>query len=204
MGGHVLALRAYGERDLAQRPPTGKSPRLDEVGLAAPRQRLQSGAEVGGQTLERSPAPRMVARDARQRGIQSRELASEGGPDTIPSLGSLDPFDITSPGELLASAGSHPSPAEVLDRITANFDRASAAAVQAAQPSRSASPSKESPRPDDSEPTLPSARAPTESGPGAPSDQETASERRPRVVLREGERLLSGTGSGVVIRRARR
>jgi hypothetical protein len=93
------------------------------------------------------------------------------------------PFDITSPGDLLAT-------------VQAMGRRALAVEENAAPPPAAAAAPP-------SAPELP----PTLAAPPAPpstSDIEAASERRPRVVLREGERLVSATGSGVVIRRDRR
>jgi hypothetical protein len=86
-----------------------------------------------------------------------------------------DPFDITSPMELLASTDDpSPRPAAVHE-----------------PPARMPS-ILEHPRPAESVTSL------------VDGDKEAASERRPTVVLREGEHLLSATGSGVVIRRERR
>jgi hypothetical protein len=92
------------------------------------------------------------------------------------------PFDITSPGDLLASV-------QVLGR-RGPLDDNSAQQPAARVPSAAAD--------------YLTATPATPPAPPSTSDIEAASERRPRVVLREGERLLSATGSGVVIRRERR
>ncbi|MDP9002652.1 MAG: hypothetical protein M3O46_21390 [Myxococcota bacterium] len=95
------------------------------------------------------------------------------------ALSSNDPFDITSPSELLASTDEpHPAP-EFVAPAELPGDVTSDASIEPAP-------------------------SPTESATALPQDKDAASERRPRIVLREGEILLSATGSGVVIRRERR
>ncbi|HXN31378.1 MAG TPA: hypothetical protein VN894_05925 [Polyangiaceae bacterium] len=171
------------------RPPasSGRGPRL--------------GAEERTKPLKRNAAKRTVVHDSLRGSGQSLDRLEEAGRDARSSFGSHDPFDITSPSELLASAGSRTSPGEILDRIALSFDRAvgggeGAPAASASEPSK----------PDDprsAPPATPPQRTPVDS-PVVAIDTGAASERRPRVMLREGERLLSATGSGVVIRRARR
>lgn len=104
------------------------------------------------------------------------------------------PFDITSPGELLASTS------------VLSYPQARAVETPKAEPSQPtmlvqpvAAPAPSAPGPP--QPTTVSAENVVAL---SPPDSEAASERRPKVVLREGERLLSATGSGVVIRRERR
>jgi hypothetical protein len=137
-----------------------------------------------------------VAAAGRARRTTAR--SEDASPEARAPLGSHDPFDITSPGELLASS-DNPAPSfEAPSRSSLSVDRTeggeTAPATESAKP-KEASPS-----------SLLEPAAPR--GAGATSvvaiDPDTSSERRPRVVLREGERLLSATGSGVVIRRARR
>ena len=116
--------------------------------------------------------PRVTASSRRQGAERSR-----------PSMAPQSPFDITSPGDLLATVQA------MGRRVLAVEENAAPPPAAAAAPP--------------SAPELP----PTLAAPPAPSstsDIEAASERRPRVVLREGERLVSATGSGVVIRRDRR
>ena len=117
------------------------------------------------------------------------EQRTEGGDRPRLSQMPQSPFDITSPGDLLASVMMHAAaPAE--ERARPQISEP-AAAPPAPRPDRASSPLlAHGPA---SPPAVPSA-----------ADIEAASERRPRVVLREGERLLSATGSGVVIRRERR
>lgn len=118
---------------------------------------------------------------AAEREAEERE-AEEEEADRRPSL-PADPFDITSPSALLAS------PDEILPRA----------------------PEAEAPPPEAHEQAPPPAPTPVETRPAADSatalrdvESDAASERRPKVVLRAGERILAATGSGVVIRRERR
>jgi len=110
-----------------------------------------------------------------------REFEKEEGTERRAAL-PADPFDITSPGELLASP----------DEISPSARETSLPEVH-------------------EQPPTPQAPAPTEARPAADSatalrdvESDAASERRPKVVLRAGESILSATGSGVVIRRERR
>jgi hypothetical protein len=96
-------------------------------------------------------------------------------PPTLPPLPN-DPFDITSPSELLASTDEPPRQGTL------------------ARPPPAEASHTDLPHPAESVTSLLDTS----------SDKEVSSERRPRVVLREGERLLSATGSGVVFRRERR
>jgi hypothetical protein len=116
---------------------------------------------------------------------------SESEPEPKPPMVPHSPFDITSPGALLAS------PDEVLPRTHEPRPRDLTDLAPAA--------------PKESVPAAETHVAPAPIGPAADSsttlrdaDADAASERRPKVVLRAGERLLSATGSGVVIRRERR
>jgi hypothetical protein len=120
---------------------------------------------------ERRPSAATKTRDTwvplAENGANERDASSPPPPN--------DPFDITSPMELLASTDDPPlRPAAVHE-----------------PPARMPS-ILEHPRPAESVTSL------------VDGDKEAASERRPTVVLREGEHLLSATGSGVVIRRERR
>ena len=124
-----------------------------------------------------------------------RHLADHAPPvhasrkDTAAVIMQQDPFAITSPGELLASGGPERErrehEAETAERRPPRQPVALAAETPAAP-----------------EPVLPSLLETP--APSPSSDKVVESERRPRIVLREGERLLSATGSGVVIRRERR
>jgi hypothetical protein len=125
---------------------------------------------------------------ATQRYSPPRSVPASGDPnddaDTKPPVVPADPFDITSPGQLLAS------PDAILPRTleTPILDPP----IQAASPAPVAPPAAEREAEPESSTALRDA------------DADAASERRPKVVLRAGERLLSATGSGVVIRRERR
>jgi len=187
----------------AVRPASLESSKAEVPPVAPPGRDTRSGAEESGRPLRRNAAQRALARDSKQQRVQSMDRIEEAGREPRSSLGTHDPFDITSPGELLASAGSGTSSGEALDRIAMNFDRVTAAAGRAAPAAPPTTPVADASKPADSLPAPPAAPTPAD-GAIAPVDRETASERRPRVVLREGERLLSATGSGVVIRRARR
>ncbi|MDP9036899.1 MAG: hypothetical protein M3O50_19040 [Myxococcota bacterium] len=92
-----------------------------------------------------------------------------------------DPFDITMPSELLAST-------EETKQNRSDGSGSTAATRHASG----------------RETRLPRLLSTLATSPASADDAEAESERRPKVVLREGERLLKGTGSGVVIRRERR
>jgi hypothetical protein len=184
--------------------------RLDRVTVRA--------AEMTSTPGERASSPK---RDGGGRAGDPYAARRRGRSRLLPH----SPFDITSPSELLASTGIVPVPpaatappsGQASGRSAASFDRATprggdlldgrsprldptaarAADATSAPPGRGrdpndASSSGQEPAATDSSITL------------SASDAEAASERRPKVVLREGERLLSATGSGVVIRRERR
>ncbi len=173
--------------------------------------------------------PRKYATGARERSTLPRPAGAErstltelrgsrngfrsDGPDTNrdsgPAHGQSDAFDITSPGELLASTQETQTKAPstgVLAEGTRSHASPSGRGVaegllgleevaepRVARPAASQSVSAhDSPAAPESSVALPG------------KDQQADSERRPRIVLREGERLLSATGSGVVIRRERR
>jgi hypothetical protein len=105
------------------------------------------------------------------------------GIDARAQLAPNDPFDITSPHELLASTDEPPQqPVASSDSTEVPQEQARSASL----PSLLQQPATES------------TTALME------GDSDAASERRPKVVLRAGERLLSATGSGVVIGRERR
>jgi len=142
-----------------------------EAPVASPRSNGVARSSANGRSAATRPAS-----------VQRVEESENPRPSLVPH----SPFDITSPGDLLASVVMHAS--------SLAEERA-----QAQAPAR-ASPAPAQPADRASSPLL-------NHGPAAPpsaADIEAASERRPRVVLREGERLLSATGSGVVIRRERR
>jgi hypothetical protein len=127
---------------------------------------------------KRNAVARSGARSAPRAAMSSRSERLERNP---PSMSPQSPFDITSPGDLLATV-------QALGRRLPFGEESSAQAAPAPA----------------STPELPSMLMAPPPAPPSTSDIEAASERRPRVVLREGERLLSSTGSGVVIRRDRR
>ncbi|MDP9149048.1 MAG: hypothetical protein M3O36_03780 [Myxococcota bacterium] len=112
-------------------------------------------------------------------GHRQREPASHGVHH--PPSQTHDPFDITMPSELLAST-------EETKQGRSDGGTTAGATGQAYV----------------AEPRLLPRLLSTPASPAAGDDAEAESERRPKVVLREGERLLKGTGSGVVIRRERR
>jgi hypothetical protein len=152
---------------------------------------MASPAEIGDVFNDRERASssldgaRSVAPRARRRVVPEENVRHGERDAALPGL-SQDPFAITSPGEILAS--------ELSD---AGKDRPRSVPHQAES---GGSPSEMSPAPQQA--TLPAILQ----GAASPSagDREAESERRPKIVLREGERLLSATGSGVVIRRDRR
>jgi hypothetical protein len=160
----------------------------------------QLAAEGRPSSVKRNAAKRAAIRETLHGGVHAFGRSENDGRDAMPPLGSHDPFDITSPGELLASSGSRTAPVEAPSQTLSSPDgevgegAPSAPIVEQSQPK---------------EGTLsnwleaPPKRAAMDA-PVVAIAPEAASERRPRVVLREGERLLSATGSGVVIRRARR
>jgi hypothetical protein len=188
----------------------GAAPSLDasrsrlegELGASVARSPLMGAAERTSPP-KRNAAQRLAMRNSAHREIGSFDRLEERPEDKrreTRSTAAHNPFDITSPGELLASVGTRTPPGESSEGTASKFDYASrgiegapeAAAVEASKPAELPAIL-----------TEPTKRRPVDS-PASSSDQEAPSERRPRVVLREGERLLSATGSGVVIRRARR
>jgi hypothetical protein len=150
------------------------------------------GAPLRTTPTRQSGAGSMNGRHSRQRREESERPSRAPLPHS--------PFDITSPGELLASTSALSS----LQAKTADMPKAEAS--QAAVHVRPLVASIDSGADTNSRTGPMPASAPTTENVVALSatDSEAASERRPRVVLREGERLLSATGSGVVIRRERR
>ena len=150
-------------------------------------------------TMQTNAAERTAASDApNRRQGQLRERVKESGRETRSSLASHDPFDITSPSELLASTHSTPRTVAafgpLLDGTPPGVNASSGvdAAPRAADGPLLLDPQRNPPAAGESAAALPA------------GDREAESERRPKIVLREGERLLSSTGSGVVIRRERR
>jgi hypothetical protein len=142
-----------------------------------------------------------------------RNVAGQAGPEhaqdaMLPPLHS-DPFDITSPGELLASTGDPSSPPRTqrLASPTAPVAGPPDGAPGSSDPVAAAVADmpRTAPRRDLSAATPLVQPSPADSSTAlVDGDREASSERRPTVVLRAGERLLSATGSGVVIRRERR
>jgi hypothetical protein len=167
----------------------------EAISLLAEDRRLEgvrTRRSVRGEAPVASPKTNGLAR-ANGRSEAARSPSGHGGSrsgretdNPRPSLVPHSPFDITSPGDLLASVVMR---ASSLADERAHAQAATAADAAPAQPSERASSSLLN-------------HGPTASP--SPADIEAASERRPRVVLREGESLLSATGSGVVIRRERR
>jgi hypothetical protein len=138
--------------------------------------------EVSSGQRERAWKPRAIPRGGERSGPQ--RAAREAEVDLMAHAGPSDPFDITSPHELLAST----------DEPSVQPPQASADSPDRSQdlPRSTALPSLLQ------QPATESSTALVE------GDSDAASERRPKVVLRAGERLLSATGSGVVIGRERR
>jgi hypothetical protein len=149
---------------------------------------------------KRNAAKRAAIRETLHGGLKTFERSEDDDRDAKPPLGSHDPFDITSPGELLASSGSRTSPVEAPGRT---FSSPDGEGGEGAPSAPLVEPSRPNEGPLSNLLETPPTRA-AEDAPVVAIAPEAASERRPRVVLREGERLLSATGSGVVIRRARR
>jgi hypothetical protein len=188
------------------REPDSSSSRAHRAPGRADAQR--SGAEAPSARGSR-PARGRPSYRTEQRHVAG-PAGSEHAHDTKSPPSHSDPFDITSPGELLASTGETSSrprtqPLPSSDAVAGgppngaavSSDAAAAAVADLtlAAPARrdlSAATPFVQPSPADSSTAL------------VDSDREAASERRPTVVLRAGERLLSATGSGVVIRRERR
>jgi hypothetical protein len=136
-----------------------------------------AGGDVSGFPWKRRAVTPRDDRLAQQAPIRQREADARAQPATH------DPFDITSPHELLASTDElSPQPQATADSTDGSH---------------------EAPRPT-ALPSLLQQPATESSTALVESDSDAASERRPRVVLRAGERLLSATGSGVVIGRERR
>jgi hypothetical protein len=162
------------------------------IGIMAEHRRLESmrpRRPERAETSAPSPGRNGISRAGSRTPIRAPGTAqrADEGERQRPSLVPHSPFDITSPGDLLASVMMHATPpAEERDRPQSP-EAATAASDRRAN--RAPSPLLEQ------SPAVP---------PPSAADIEAASERRPRVVLREGERLLSASGSGVVIRRERR
>jgi hypothetical protein len=174
---------------------------IENSRLAPSARSEQAGAEERRPPSKPNITRRAAVRNSVRGGTESFEPIEAKAGDARSPLGSHDPFDITSPGELLASAGSRTTTGETFDLTSPKVGH-SAARFEDSLVASATEPSK----PDDAPSTLAattSKQAHTD-GPVVAIDPSAASERRPRVVLREGERLLSATGSGVVIRRARR
>jgi hypothetical protein len=153
----------------------------DVLGVLATASATEIGvllARTGDVSLKRAAAKARVYGRNTLRHVEPAHSRSEDFDRKAPA-GPADPFDITSPSELLAS------PDEILPQ-----------APEA--PSRDLSAQPPTPIPIESRPARDSSTALRD------ADADAASERRPKVVLREGERLLSATGSGIVIRRERR
>ncbi len=150
--------------------------------------RSAAGARLNGLPHKTNFALALAADAAfgRRGGPAHRERATDSRDADLspPQSHAPNPFDITMPSELLASTD---------DAKPARSDDARAAAAASTPPTEG------DPR------VLPHLLASDSSSRAAAADEaEAASERRPKVMLREGERLLKGTGSGVVIRRERR
>ena len=140
-------------------------------------------ARSGDVSWKRAARARATQRYAPPQPVQALSDPNDDS-DTKPPAVPTDPFDITSPGQLLAS------PDAILPRTlqTPILDL----------PIQAASPAPVGPLATEREAEPESSTALRD------VDGDAASERRPKVVLRAGERLLSATGSGVVIRRERR
>ncbi len=178
-----------------QGAPAASSAVFEDRTPISPGREAPPGAEERASALKRNAAKRSLNRQ----GIKRTSDSIDDGDSRQTAVGLHDPFDITSPGELLASSDAQPAPAETQAKNSTSLDRSPADDAPAA-------PAEEQGKSDESLSNLLDdvpKRAPTPT-PVVALDSDAASERRPRVVLREGERLLSATGSGVVIRRARR
>ena len=180
--------------ELYRERPERKSFGLEHAPAVAP---LVSAVRSSSNGL-RAPSARSETAPPRTRLRARRGLVGRTPPAQTPRkegaavVMQQDPFAITSPGELLASGGSERDRHERRER--------EAETAEHRPPREPVALHAETPAPP--EPVLPSLlEAPA---PSPSSDKVVESERRPRIVLREGERLLSATGSGVVIRRERR
>ncbi|MGA7121984.1 MAG: hypothetical protein WBY94_17885 [Polyangiaceae bacterium] len=186
--------------DRAARAVRGGSPAAPSPleGIAPAARDEELGSDDG---LKRSAGKRgRIPEAASGRARRTTARTEDASPEARPPLGSHDPFDITSPSELLASSDNPAPSVEAQSRSSASGDRAGAEGGETAPANESGKPKEPSPS-SLLEPPAPRGAAATSV---VAIDPDTSSERRPRVVLREGERLLSATGSGVVIRRARR
>lgn len=144
---------------------------------------IEHGAPIAVVANGRPKRNGVVRNGARSTPRVTASSRQESAERNNPSMSPQSPFDITSPGDLLATV-------QALGRRVPSVEE-------------NAAPMAPPPAPQ-SAPELPPAVAAAPPAPPSTSDIEAASERRPRVVLREGEHLLSATGSGVVIRRDRR
>ena len=144
-------------------------------------------ARSGDVSWKRAARARATQRYAPPQSVPALSESNDDS-DTKPPALPADPFDITSPGQLLAS------PDAILPRTleTPFLDLPVQAPIQPPSSAPVGPPTAEK----EAEPESSTALRDV--------DADAASERRPKVVLRAGERLLSATGSGVVIRRERR
>jgi hypothetical protein len=156
--------------------------------------------------MQTNAAERTAPSDASNRRQGTlRERVNESGREARSQVASHDPFDITSPSELLAS--THETRRTVsafgplFDGTPPRIDSAGTKATDASSGLDAAPKAADAPSLDPNG-SLPAAGESVGALPAG--DREAESERRPKIVLREGERLLSSTGSGVVIRRERR
>jgi hypothetical protein len=197
------------------RPRASSAVRATPVASEArgPSAKARSNAKPSG----RGKVP-AKGRDAFERGRAPRERAeraerADEGHDGRSATAPHDPFDITSPSELLESTGgpASTSRAEVALEISSAADGTAAATADGGAAAAgvfhgsNAVDLPSAPRKSAREGSASRAksRPPKPSGGFLDAETSAESERRPRIVLREGERLLSATGSGVVIRRAR-
>ena len=181
----LRAVCAASASEIAQAISALEDTRAERAAL----QRSSAGARLNGRPHKTDFALALAADAAlgRRAGQAHRERATDSRDADVspPQSHAPNPFDITMPSELLASTD---------DAKPARSDDARAAAA-ASTPST------------EGEPRVPPRVLSASDGSSrtaAADEAEAASERRPKVMLREGERLLKGTGSGVVIRRERR
>ena len=171
--------------ELMRDRPERKSVALDHVPAVIPLVSAIPSSSNGSRapSMRAQPAARRTPRLRSRRDLGDTAPAHDARKDAVSLVLQQDPFAITSPGELLASGVSEP-------QVDTSERRAHPQPIALAS---------EKPAPQAVAPSLLEPPAPP-----PPSDKVVESERRPRIVLREGERLLSATGSGVVIRRERR
>jgi len=197
-------------RDILGLVVSGSAAEIGELLESAAHPRSQSGE--GRETFR-------AASRGRRRSTNALAFAQDRGEaGRRPSMAPNSPFDITSPGELLASPDILSRVEQALPATRHEGTDAPTPAVAEAEPAAAAAPNL-TPAPAEPQPPdpPPPGRAPSLLEPPAPTrrraaaapaaaadaEAEAESERRPRIVLREGEQLVSATGSGVVIRRAR-